>query len=193
MRMSGIPTLCLGVLMLAVPARVQLRAQVTGRVRVVSAADRAPIIGAELRDSVGQVIARSDAEGLVRWPVGREVRSVRALGFRMFMLRGAERDSVLALEPLPTVLPVFTTTVGQRVIRAAESPRTVTVLDRRDIDAAAAVSANQLLRQIPGLQEIASPPARTSISIRGFSDARVLVLVDGEPIPEVLPAPTGTT
>lgn len=186
MRVSGIPALCLGTLLLALPTRAPLRAQGTGRVRVVSAADRAPVVGAELRDSLGQVIARSDAEGVLRWPADRRAASVRALGFRMFVVREAVRDTLLALDPLPTVLPVFTTTVGQRVIRAAESPRTVTVLDRRDIDAAAAVSANQLLRQIPGLQEIASPPARTSISIRGFSDARVLVLVDGEPIPGTL-------
>jgi outer membrane receptor for ferrienterochelin and colicins len=58
----------------------------------------------------------------------------------------------------------------------------VTVLDRRDIDAAAAVSANQLLRLVPGLQELPSPPSKTSISVRGFDDSRVLVLVDGEPV-----------
>ena len=88
----------------------------------------------------------------------------------------------LRLVALPTVLPVFTTTVGQRVIRASESPRSVTVLDREEIDAVAAVSVNQLLRQLPGLQELPSPPSKTSISIRGFDDSRVLVLVDGEPV-----------
>jgi hypothetical protein len=66
MRVSGIPALCLGTLLLALPTRAPLRAQGTGRVRVVSAADRAPVVGAELRDSVGQVIARSDAEGVLR-------------------------------------------------------------------------------------------------------------------------------
>jgi outer membrane receptor for ferrienterochelin and colicins len=32
------------------------------------------------------------------------------------------------------------------------------------------------------LQELPSPPSKTSISIRGFDDSRVLVLVDGEPV-----------
>ncbi|MEO7999906.1 MAG: TonB-dependent receptor [Gemmatimonadaceae bacterium] len=76
----------------------------------------------------------------------------------------------------------MTTTVGQREIRASEATTRVTVLDRADIDAAAAISANQLLRQIPGLQELPSPPSQTSISIRGFDASRVLVLIDGEPV-----------
>ncbi|MBL0940698.1 MAG: TonB-dependent receptor [Gemmatimonadaceae bacterium] len=152
-------------------------------VRIISATDRAPVVGAELRDADGRVVARTDPDGRVQLPAIVAGVTVRALGFRAFSLLAGAADSVLTLVPLPTVLPVFTTTVGQRVIRASESPRSVTVLERRDIDAAAAVSANTLLRQIPGLQEISSPPARTSISIRGFDDARVLVLVDGEPIP----------
>lgn len=111
---------------------------------------------------------------------------VRVLGYReQRLVVTAERltgEWRVALEPLATVLPVFTTTMGQRVIRANESPRSVTVVDRKEIDAVAAVSANQLLRQLPGLQELPAPPSKTSISIRGFDDSRVLVLVDGEPV-----------
>lgn len=108
--------------------------------------------------------------------------TVRALGYhlRRVVTTGAVLD--VGMTPLPTVLPVFFTTVGQRVIRANESPRSVTVLSDKDVRAAAAISVNQLLRQIPGLQEMPSPPSKTSIAIRGFDDARVLVLVDGEPV-----------
>jgi outer membrane receptor for ferrienterochelin and colicins len=156
-------------------------------IRVVSASDSAPVVGAELRRADGRPLGRTDAAGRLRIAVARgDALRVRAMGFRerVVVAPAAGGDNVLevALEPLPTMLDAFVTTAGQRVIRASESPRSVTILDRAAIDAAAAVSANQLLRQVPGLQELPSPPARTSISIRGFDDARVLVLVDGEPV-----------
>jgi hypothetical protein len=93
---------------------------------------------------------------------------VRALGFRQRRIAIAGDSMHIALEALPTVLPVFTTTVGQRTIRANESPRSVTVVDKRAIAAVAAVAVNQALRTVPGLQELPSPPAKTSIAIRGF-------------------------
>ena len=112
--------------------------------------------------------------------------AIRALGFAELRTVVQSSTPVVRLVALATVLPVFTTTMGQRVIRASESPRSVTVIGREEIDAVAAVSANQLLRQLPGLQELPAPPSKTSISIRGFDDSRVLVLIDGEPVPGAL-------
>jgi outer membrane receptor for ferrienterochelin and colicins len=90
------------------------------------------------------------------------------------------RDSIARTRV--TKLPAVITTVGQRTIPLSEATASVTVLDSAEISAAAAVSANQLLRQLPGLQEIGSPPSRTSIAIRGLDASRVLVLIDGEPV-----------
>jgi outer membrane receptor for ferrienterochelin and colicins len=90
------------------------------------------------------------------------------------------RDSIARTRM--TKLPAVVTTVGQRTIPLSEATASVTVLDSSEISAAAAVSANQLLRQLPGLQEIGSPPSRTSIAIRGLDASRVLVLIDGEPV-----------
>ncbi|MEP6834211.1 MAG: TonB-dependent receptor [Gemmatimonas sp.] len=148
---------------------------------VVSAADSGTIFAAELRAVSGRAITRTDQAGKfsVRLVPGDSV-VVHALGFREQRVAMTQGIRVL-LRPLPTVLPTLTTTVGQREIRASESTSHTTVLDRADIDAAGAISANQLLRQIPGLQELPSPPSQTSIAIRGFDASRVLVLIDGEP------------
>jgi len=150
---------------------------------VVGRADGVGILSAQVHHLRTGVRTRSDERGTFRLDAMRgDTLAVRALGFRATRVVVANDSITIALEALPTVLPVFTTTVGQRVIRAGESPRSVTVLDRAAIAAVAAVSANQLLRQIPGLQELPAPPSKTSISIRGFDDSRVLVLVDGEPV-----------
>jgi len=164
---------------------VAQRAPMSGQ--VVSRADGAPVASAEVRQLSSGERVRSDADG--RFTIGARTGDsvlIRVLGYRERRL-AVDADASksawrVVLEPLATVLPVYTTTMGQRVIRANESPRSVTVVDRKEIDATAAVSANQLLRQLPGMQELPAPPSKTSISIRGFDDSRVLVLVDGEPV-----------
>jgi outer membrane receptor for ferrienterochelin and colicins len=80
-----------------------------------------------------------------------------------------------------TSLPAVITTAGLRETRAAEVPASTTVIRRAEIEARAAVSADQLLRELPGLQQVPVQPSRTSISIRGLDGPRVLVLIDGEP------------
>ena len=159
------------------PATMALQGIVLGR------GDTVGVLSAAIRATGSNLRARSDETG--RFGIAARLGDtlvVRALGFREARLVVSGASVVVLLDALPTVLPVFTTTMGQRVIRASESPRSVTVLDRRDIDGAAAISANQLLRQVPGLQELPSPPSKTSISVRGFDDSRVLILVDGEPV-----------
>ncbi|MFN9312056.1 TonB-dependent receptor plug domain-containing protein [Gemmatimonas sp.] len=179
--LRAVAVAAVGLGLAALPAAAQVRGV------VVSRADGAPVASAEVRQLRGNVRLRSDGEGRFTAPSrAGDTLLVRMLGYREQRLVVTPERLVgewrIALEPLATVLPVFTTTMGQRVIRASESPRSVTVVDRREIDAVAAVSANQLLRQLPGMQELPAPPSKTSISIRGFDDSRVLVLVDGEPV-----------
>jgi outer membrane receptor for ferrienterochelin and colicins len=174
-------------LLLAVVSGGPARAQGggTGSVQgtVLSKTDGAPVLSADVRVPRTGMRARTDERGTFRVAaaVGDSL-IVRALGFAELRTVVQSRTPMVRLVALATVLPVFTTTMGQRVIRASESPRSVTVISREEIDAVAAVSANQLLRQLPGLQELPAPPSKTSISIRGFDDSRVLVLVDGEPV-----------
>ncbi|MEO7362615.1 MAG: TonB-dependent receptor, partial [Gemmatimonadaceae bacterium] len=159
------------------------QASVAGAVHgsVVSVSDSLPIFAAEIRSMSGDALARTNQAGkFVLSAMSGDSVIVRALGFRE--RRAAISATMrIVLQSLPTVLPTMITTVGQREIRASEATTHLTVLERADIDAAAAISANQLLRQIPGLQEIPSPPSQTSIAIRGFDASRVLVLIDGEP------------
>lgn len=181
-----------GLLVPATGLVAQARSGVAVPGRVTGVPDGAPVAGAEVRTGSGAASsarARVDAEGhFLITARGGDTLFVRALGFRAMQVVvprtfDAARDTVrVTMTPLATVLPVFTTTIGQRVIRASESPRSVTVVTREEIDAVAAISANQLLRQLPGLQELPAPPSKTSIAIRGFDDSRVLVLVDGEPV-----------
>ncbi len=151
--------------------------------RVVARMDGAGIVAAQILRVRDGLRTRTDEQGTFRIAASAgDTLVVRALGFAQARLVVAQESLTVALVALPAVLPVFTTTAGQREIRSTESPRSVTVLTARDIDAVGAVAANQILRQLPGLQELPSPPSKTSISIRGFDDARVLVLVDGEPV-----------
>lgn len=163
-------------------------APVTVAGAVAGRGDEAPVLGAVVLLLPSGVRTRTDEHGLFRVAARTgDTLLVRALGFRESRLvLGADAlqqsPLTIRLDPLATVLPTFLTTMGQRVIRASESPRSVVVVTKKELDAVAAVSVNQLLRQLPGLQEMPAPPSKTSISIRGFDDARVLVLVDGEPV-----------
>ena len=141
------------------------------------------VVSARITAIASGLTTRSDARGAFRILAGiGDSLQIRALGFRERRLAIASFDIAIQLEPLPAMLDRVLTTVGQREIRAGDSPASVLVLSRDDIAASAAVSANQLLRRLPGLQEVASPPAQTSIAIRGLDQSRVLLLVDGEPV-----------
>lgn len=150
---------------------------------VSSDTTRGPIVGAELTVVRSGIRVRSGFTGSFQLPAMRgDTVRVRALGFRERSVAVGQTTLLIRLEPIALLLDRVVTTVGQREMRSAQSPASITVLSREDIAAAAAVSANQLLRRIPGLQEIASPPAQTSIAIRGLDQSRVLVLIDGEPM-----------
>ncbi|MCC6241544.1 MAG: TonB-dependent receptor [Gemmatimonadaceae bacterium] len=161
--------------------RTEVPVSLSGVVR--ARADGRGVLAAEVLHIASGRRARTDERGAFR-VVGRlgDTISVRALGFREVRRVVSVDSLVVTLDALPTVLAQITTTVGQREMRAGESSRSVTVVDQRALESAAAVSANQMLRLLPGLQELPAAPSKTSISIRGFDDARVLVLVDGEPV-----------
>lgn len=178
--------MCLGAMCAAtstVHAQTSGGSSRTVRGMVLGRADRAGIVSAEV--TVLRTMARTRSDETGRFEIVAQPGDsllVRALGFQVRRLAVRAESLHVEMDAVATLLPVFTTTAGQRVIRASESPRSVTVLTQRDLARVAAVSASQLLRQLPGLQELPSPPSKTSISIRGFDDARVLVLVDGEPV-----------
>lgn len=149
---------------------------------VVAVGDGSPVVAAEVLAIPSGARARTDQLGRFRIDAasGDSLR-VRALGFHPQLVRIDGAPVTVRLAVVPAVLPAVTTTVGGREIRVSETAAAVDVIDREDLDGAGVASLNQLLRQLPGLQEMPSQPSRTSISIRGLSDQRVLLLVDGEP------------
>ncbi len=183
MRRSVASALVVGASVLCMPMAVMAQETLTVRGTVVGIRDSVAVFTAEIRAPHGRILARSDARGqfLISAQHGDSIL-VRALGFRAQQVVIIGAEVMVRLETATTVLPLLVTTVGQRVIRASESPRSVTVLGEHEIAAVAAISVNQLLRQVPGLQELPAAPSKTSISVRGFDDARVLVLIDGEPV-----------
>jgi outer membrane receptor for ferrienterochelin and colicins len=149
--------------------------------RVLSSADASPIVSARISIPQGTMIARTNDRGeFVVTVRSGDSLVIGALGFRQQRVASADTLTV-RLTPLATTLATVITTVGQREMRSADNPASSVVLTKADIAAANAVSANQLLRQLPGLQELSAPPAQSSIAIRGLDASRVLVLVDGEP------------
>lgn len=161
---------------------VVARAQTTVSGTVLSRLDRAPLVGAEVSTVSGRVRARTDVRGrfTIACSVGDSVR-IRALGYTEVRLAAFHGDSTIVLVPFATVLPAVTTTAANRAIRVNESTAATTVVGRDEVDAQAAIGVDQILRQIPGLQQIATPPTKSTIAIRGLDGARVLVLIDGEP------------
>ncbi len=159
------------------------RAQTVVNGTVVSRLDGSPVVSAEILARDGRVAARTDGQGRFRISTARgDTVGVRALGYRAVRVPVSADTVLVRLEAYATVLSAVTTTAGQRTIRVNESTASVAVMDKKDIAAVAAVGASQILRDMPGLQEPPSPPSKTTISIRGLDAARVLVLVDGEPV-----------
>lgn len=161
-----------------------LAAQTPFHGTVLSKRDGQPIVAAEVGTVDGRVHAWTDEGGrfVLLAGAGDSVR-IHAVGHAEWRGQLAAGDTVFALEPYTAVLAAVTTTAGQRSIRTSESTASVTVIGRADLDAAAAIGVDQALRRVPGLQELASPPSKSTVSIRGLDAAHVLVLVDGEPVP----------
>lgn len=148
--------------------------------KVIAKPDSSPVVGAEVISPAGSHV-RTNIDGHFTINLAKgDSLYVRALGYRPSWF--AWGSNVMQLEALPTTLETVITTAGQRSMSSNESAASVTVIDRNALDATASVSANQMLRQVPGLQELSSPPSKTGIAIRGLDAARVLVLVDGEPV-----------
>ncbi len=175
--------LCLaGLLAFAVPLTASAQEIVQGVVREAGTAHL--VSGAQVNALPRGPVAWTDSEGRFRFSVTTRPDSLRiiAIGYGAARVALGPGDASVNLVPLTIVLPDLVTTAGRFEKRAAESTAPVVNIPRAEIEAQAAVAADQIVSQLPGLQTIPSPPAGTSISIRGIGESRVLVLVDGEPV-----------
>jgi outer membrane receptor for ferrienterochelin and colicins len=157
-------------------------------VRVTGASDRAAVAAARLVLLGAGRTTHADATGtaILAVPDWPDTLLVTAIGFapqRVVLTEAPERALSVELVTAPVVLPDLVTTAGRRVQRVAEGTASVTVLDRKEIDITAAGGLDQAVAEVPGLQLDSRQPAGSTVQIRGLGDARVLVLVDGEPVP----------
>ncbi|MBP2648684.1 MAG: hypothetical protein H6Q77_2308 [Gemmatimonadetes bacterium] len=171
-------------LALAAPTAAGAQEVVQGVVR--EAVSGHPVSGAQVSPLPKGPVAWTDADGRFRLAVQVRPDSLRIIaigyGATRMALPTATASIEVTLVPLAVVLPELITTAGRFEERAAEITAPVVTVPHAEIEAQAAVAADQIVSQLPGLQTIPSPPSGTSISIRGIGESRVLVLLDGEPV-----------
>lgn len=156
-------------------------------VRVEGAADHGPVGAARLDLLAARRSMRTDARGgaVVGVPAWPDTLLVSAIGFSPRRIVLTEQPSTVltvALETAPVVLPEIVTTAGRREQRVGEGTATVAVLERREVLATGAAGLDQVAAEVPGVQLSSRQPAGSTVEIRGLGDARVLVLIDGEPV-----------
>lgn len=165
-----------------------LAAQEPVRGTVTDAVTGMPLAAAEVHALGRGGRAWTDNRGRFRLPVLAAIDSVRviAIGYRERRLAAGAGELAVRLEPLPITLPEIVSTAGRWVERVAEVPAPVVIVAEEELRAQAATAMDQVLAEVPGVQVLPTQPAGTSVAIRGIGEQRVLVLVDGEPVPGAL-------
>jgi outer membrane receptor for ferrienterochelin and colicins len=174
----------------ALPAGAQTTATVRGR--VVDAATRAPLGGAEVAVEGGgtPLAARADADGAWRLagvPGGPRVLVARRIGYAtarvtLPLAPRADTSVVIALAPAARPLDAMVVTAARRAQRLADVAVTTELVTRQDIEDAAASDVASVLAERTGMQLTGGHPSGAGIALQGLGDQRVLVLVDGVPL-----------
>ena len=193
---------CLVLVALVCAARAQEAGAPGAGVRgVVVDQHGAPVPGAMVilfAKSVDVTGARTDAAGRFDFGPARPggfTLTVTAEGFGRFEggWKEGEWDGTelrVVLAP-PTLAERVTVTAARTETRLAETAASVVVLEEEEIETAAALGADDLLRQVPGFQLFRRTPGRAAnptaqgASLRGVGASgasRALVLYDGVPL-----------
>lgn len=176
-------------------AMAQNQIQLSGR--VVDAA------GASVKDAVVETVpkhasAKTDAEGrfTLTLPGGEYELLVRAEGFATYKQRlslsANATPPTLSIKLEPAGLSeTITVTPARAAMRLEDAPASISLLDARDVQTAAAQTTDDLLRQIPGFSlfrrtsSLVANPTTGGVSLRGAGASgasRTLVLQDGVPL-----------
>lgn len=150
------------------------------------AAGRALDPGARSSD---QPIVLTDERGAFQvpasWGPGGAIR-VRTVGYHERILGWAEAVEAgwkIVLDRDPLALDEIVVTAGGRPRRRSEVAVPLQTVRLAEIQASGSPSVDRLLAELPGVQVTAGTPAGSNLRIRGIGGARVLVLLDGRPVP----------
>lgn len=178
----------LGLLLLgsagAVPALCQAPTLV---VEARDASDQKVIQHARARLVIAGRTAAADTNGhiVLAGPDQPDTLLISALGYavlRRALAAGAAGDLRVLLSPVAAVLPDIVTTVAGRERDIAEVTASSISIPQREIAAQAATAVDQVVAELPGVQQGSGFPAGSTLYIRGLGASRVLVLVDGQPV-----------
>ena len=162
---------------------------------VVREADsRSPAIGAEViatsRDGVrrGRTVTGSDGTWSLTLPAGSYTIDIRLLGFRPWRgdaIAGPGMTSVPTVE-LPraiTPLDAVVVTAARRPQKLADVPVPTELITREQIERSGASDVAQVLLEQVGIELQGGHPVGTGVFLQGLGERRVLVLIDGQPVP----------
>lgn len=192
MRMRGWSGILLLALAASSAAQERDRVAVTGRVQ--DASTRLALGGAEiiLHDGDDSARAVTSADGTWRLDLARSRTyrgRIRALGFRVDTLEitiaetGAVPPRVMELTPLALALDRIVVTAARREQRLADVVVTTELVSAGDIARTGASDLGSALAASVGIQLDGGTPAGTGIMLQGLGSERVLILLDGQPMP----------
>src|SRR5919107_326710 len=192
---------CLCAALFALAFASGARAQAGGGRGVVVDQNGSPVAGASVKIDArpsGAGLTKTDAEGRFDFQVGRPhgfALTVEAEGFGRFERtwgRGEWDGGALrvVLAP-PTLSERVTVTASRAETRLGETAASVVVLSSDELEATAALTPDDALRQVPGFQLFrrtgsrAANPTAQGASLRGVGASgasRAVVLYDGVPL-----------
>jgi len=148
------------------------------------------IVGAQVRDASGRVLATSDAAGRVNFACGEPCAvHVEAVGFAAVDVQ-ANDAAVVRLEPAGDAAQV-TVTAYRAPMGELESPVTTRLLSHKAMQSTAAITVDGQLRQLPGVElfrrssSLVANPSSQGISLRALgstSASRTLLTLDDVPL-----------
>jgi len=150
----------------------------------------APLAGASGMDAAGKRLGRSDAGGRLTFRCSSPCQvSISAVGFAGKSLQ-ATTGATVQLEPAARTEQV-TVTAYRAPLGSLESPATTRLLSKKDLDTTAAVTLDDELRQLPGLElfrrssALVANPSSQGMSLRALgstSASRTLITEDDVPL-----------
>ena len=161
------------------------------RGRVVDAATRTPVAGAEIHLAGPTLVTiRSDGDGVWRSPplsAGRYTLRVRSVGYSAHtaaveLTPGDDIDRRIVLDAVPLALDRVVVTASRREQMLKDVAITTELVTRDDIERSGATDLGSVLMEQTGIELQGGHPAGAGVMLQGIGSERILVLLDGQPL-----------